>query len=210
MSSARVLAAFGLAALVPGCRCRGEAKGDPVAAAVAAGVRAQLGVAPRKVTCTHDRCDVDLGGGLVIEARVKGDREVSWESEEVLRTAPIATYVRAELAALGVDATVDCGPPLVLATAATHLTCTLGHGAAWVDVMSDGGLSLELALDDETVAARTEPADPEGLDELSRALDSDEAEGVAGADPDNDPDAGADAGPGDLDAARDTAGAGTR
>ena len=40
-------------------------------------------------------------------------------------------------------------------------------------MLADGGLSLELALDEETVHARTEAVDPTGLDELSRALDND-------------------------------------
>lgn len=212
MSSAPVPAA-GVAALVAALAtlaagCRGESR-DPVAAAVAAGVREQLGVAARRVTCTRDRCEIELAGGLTIAAHVTGDREVVWESDEVVRTAPITAYVRAELEALGIDAPVDCGPSLIVAATATRITCTIGPkrsvmepgtaaGSAWVDVLADGGLALELALDEEAVRARTDVADPDGLDELSRALDTDEAQGGTSAENVTEADDAADAGMADA------------
>lgn len=176
--------------------CRRE-PADPVAAAVAAGVREQLGVAVAQVRCGHDRCEVRLADGPTLAVRVTGDGAVTWESDEVIRTAPLAAYVRDELAGLGITATVDCGPALLVATAAPRITCTFAggaaHGAAWLDLAPDGGLALELALDDEAVRASTEVTDPAGLDELSRALDTDDAEGAAASAEDDD-------GPGDTDA----------
>jgi hypothetical protein len=184
--------ALALALVTVGCR-RGD-RGDPVARAVAAGVHAQLGVAVKRVRCTAARCDVTLAGGATLAITVSGEGALSWESEELVRTAPIASAVGAELMALGVDAAVDCGPPLIaaVADAPTRITCQLaGGGAAWVDVAADGGLAIELALDEVAVQARTEPPDPEGLDELSRALDSDQSEGSQ-----EDDDGAADAGAG--------------
>lgn len=226
LAAVQAAAVAALALLAGGCR--GESR-DPVAAAVAAGVREQLGVAAQRVSCTRDRCEIELAGGLTIAARVTGDREVVWESDEVVRTAPITAYVRAELEALGVDAPVDCGPSLILAATATRITCTIGPtrsimdrdgasdlgtgrardrddapapgtaaGSAWVDVLADGGLALELALDEEAVRARTDAVDPLGLDELSRALDTDEAQGGTAAENVTEADDAADAGMADA------------
>lgn len=172
---------------------RGDARRDPVADAVAKGVKAQLGIAPRRVRCQRDRCDIELPDGLELEARLSGDREVTWESESVVVVAPIAAYVRAELVALGVEASIDCGPALIPAKLVPRITCTIdrGPGQAWVDVLPDGGLRLELVLEGEAVEARTEPVDTAGLDGLSRALDTDVAQGVDESEPA--PDAGSEA-----------------
>ncbi len=174
--------------------CRGDRGGDRVARAVADGVRAQLGVEVERIVCTRDRCDITLVGGVALTVTVTGDREVTWESDEVIRTAPVAARVGAELEDLGVVAAVDCGPALVAAAAdaPTRVTCRLGDGGeAWVDVGLDGGVAVELALGAEAVRARTEVVDEAQLEQRSRMLDSDDAEGSDGD--------GDDHGDGDID-----------
>lgn len=175
--------------------CRGEGR-DRVAVAVAAGVRTQLGVKVEGVRCAAERCEVTLAGGAALTVRVSGERDVAWETGELIRTAPIAALVRVELAELGVEGALDCGPALMAARPGevTRVTCRFGTGggAVWVDVAPDGGLALEVALDDHTVRTRTEEVDPEGLDGLSRSFDTDQAEGA-----DDDDDA-ADAGVADA------------
>lgn len=170
-----------VAAVLAGGGCGGERQ-DPVAAAVARGVRDQLGLAVERVRCEPTRCAVTVVGGatlaVTVSAAAGGGREVRWESEEVVVTAAVARWLGAELAELGLDVAVDCGPPLVAAApgTSTRVTCALGGGgAAWVDVAADGGLAVELALDARIARARTEDVDVAGLDELSRALDTAEA-----------------------------------
>lgn len=178
--------------------CRGERGGDAVARAVADGVRAQLGVDVESIVCTRDRCDVTMDGGVTLHVTVTGERDVTWESDEVIRTAPIAARVQVELDELGILTEVDCGPALVAVApgAATRVSCSFGGGGqAWVDVAPDGGVELEVAIGADSVRARTEPFDEGRLDQQSRALDSDEAEGVLGeGDDDGGVDAGVDAG----------------
>jgi hypothetical protein len=158
--------------------CGGGRREASIEEVVSEGIRIQLGVKPTRVRCERARCDVELPGGIEIEATLEGDRDVIWESDVVVKTGVVAAYVRASLLELGVDAQVECGPPLLLATPATRVTCTVTPGGtAWVDVLADGGIGMEVALDDETVRERTEDVDLQGLDELSRALDTDEAQG---------------------------------
>lgn len=171
-----------------GAACGGDRGGDPVARAVADGLRRQLGVQVERVRCTRERCDVVLAGGVTMAVRVTGERDVTWEADEQVRTEVIAAYVRTELVQLGIDAPVDCGPALVAITPdAARVTCRFGDGTAWVDLLPDGGLSLEVAVGAEAVRARTEEGDVDELERRSRALDTDEAEGAA-AGSDNDQD----------------------
>lgn len=168
--------------------CGGGRRDASMEAVIGEGIRIQLGVKPTRVRCERARCDVVLPGGIAIAATLTGGNDVVWESDVVVKTAVLAQHVRTELAALGVDAQVDCGPPLVPALPATRVTCTLHGdtregraeevGTVWLDVMTDGGMAMEVALDEETVRERTTDVDPQGLDELSRALDTDDAEGV--------------------------------
>jgi hypothetical protein len=160
--------------------CRGDrGGGDPVARAVADGLKKQLGVQVKSVRCTRERCDVVLAGGETMAVRVHGDRDVTWEADEQVRTAAIAAYVRTELTQLGIDAPVDCGPALVAATPdVMRVTCHFGASEAWVDLLPDGGLSLEVVVGAEALRARTEAVDVDELEERSRALDTDEAEGT--------------------------------
>ncbi|HUQ05647.1 MAG TPA: hypothetical protein VM261_24255 [Kofleriaceae bacterium] len=160
--------------------CGGDRGGDPVARAVADGLRRQLGVKVESVRCTRDRCDVVLAGGVTMAVRVSGGRDVTWEADEQVRTEVIAAYVRTELVQLGIDAPVDCGPALVATTpGVARVTCRFGEGTAWVDLLPDGGLALEVAVGAEAVRARTEEVDVDELERRSRALDTDEAEGAA-------------------------------
>ena len=70
--------------------CGGDRGGDPVARAVADGLRTQLGVKVESVRCTRDRCDVALAGGVTMAVRLSGERDVTWEAEEQVRTEVIA------------------------------------------------------------------------------------------------------------------------
>jgi hypothetical protein len=174
--------------------CRGDRGGDPVARAVADGLKKQLGVKVKSVRCTRERCDVVLAGGETMGVRVHGERDVTWEADEQVRTAAIAAYVRTELTQLGIDAPVDCGPPLVAATPdVMRVTCHFGASEAWVDLLPDGGLSLEVVVGAEALRARTEAVDVDELEKQSRALDTDEAEGVDEESPDAGTDGGFDA-----------------
>jgi hypothetical protein len=179
-----------------GVACRGDhGGGDPVARAVADGLKKQLGVQVKSVRCTRERCDVVLAGGQTMAVRVHGDRDVTWEADEQVRTAAIAAYVRTELTQLGIDAPVDCGPALVAATPdVMRVTCHFGASEAWVDLLPDGGLSLEVVVGAEALRARTEAVDIDELEKQSRALDTDEAEGTE----DESADAGADGGTSDA------------
>lgn len=162
-----------------GVACRDD-RGDPVARAVADGLRRQLGVEVKSVRCTRERCDVVLAGGITMAVRVSGEREVTWEADEHVRTAAIAAYVRSELVQLGIDAPVDCGPALVAATPdLARITCRWDGGEAWVELRPDGGLAIEVAVGAETVRARTEDVDVDELEARSRALDTAEAAGDA-------------------------------
>ncbi|HVV83343.1 MAG TPA: hypothetical protein VHE35_09700 [Kofleriaceae bacterium] len=183
-------AAVGLGGAAGCRRHRGE---DPVVSSVRAGIAAQLGMAPSRVACTRDRCEVEVGGTRLGVA-VRGGRDATWQSDEVVLAAPLVDHVRAELAALGVDAAVDCGAAVQPVPADGRLTCKVGDaGAAWVRLGTDGAVDVDVALTAAEVAARTAPVDDEALERLSRALDSDEAEGSEGAegqgdDPDDDGD----------------------
>lgn len=178
---------FGLV-VAASAACRGERGGDPVARAVADGLRKQLGVKVESVRCTRDRCDVVLAGNVTMAVRVSGERDVTWEADEQVRTAVISAYVHTELVQLGIDAPVDCGPALVAATPeVSRITCRFTDGTAWVDLLPDGGLVLEVAVGAEAVRARTEEVDVNELEKRSLALDTDEAEGATS---DDDGDAG--------------------
>lgn len=170
---------FGLV-VAQSAACRGEQGGDPVARAVADGLRKQLGVKVESVRCTRDRCDVVLAGNVTMTVRVNGERDVTWEADEQVRTAAISAYVRTELMQIGIDSAVDCGPALVAAAPeVSRITCRFDDGTAWVDLLPDGGIALEVAVGAEAVRARTEAVDVDQLERQSLALDTDEAEGVA-------------------------------
>lgn len=176
-------------AAAPGCR--GDRGGDPVARSVTDGVKKQLGVQVKSVRCTRDRCEVELEGGATMAVHLHGERDVIWEADEQVRTAVIAAYVKTELVQLGIDAPVDCGSALVPTTGdVVRITCHFGASEAWVDLLPDGGLSLEVVIGAEALRARTEAVDVDQLERQSRALDTDEAQGVA----EDDADAGVDAG----------------
>ena len=165
--------------------------------AVRAGIEAQLGVAPERVVCVPDHCDVDVGGAHV-GVKVSGARDVAWAADEVVLAAPLVAHIAAELNGLGVAALVDCGPPVQPVPADGRLSCRLeGGGMAWVRLGADDVLELEIALTAEEAAARGDAADVEDLERRSRALDSDEAEGDPGPESDDDDDDG-DGGDGDA------------
>ncbi len=166
--------ALALLLALAGC---GSGAQDPVVVAVSAGIAAQLGLVPARVACAPERCDVDVGGTRLAVA-VQGRREVTWEAEEVVLTAPLAAHLAGHLAELGLAVGVECGPAVQVLPVDGRLTCRLdGGGAAWVRLGADGAIAVEVALTPEVVAERTAAPGEAGLEQRSRALDSDEAEG---------------------------------
>jgi hypothetical protein len=98
---------------------------------------------------------------------------VHWRvAGRVVETAPIAAYVGGVLADLGIAQRAICGPPVQRLAPGKRLACTLsGGGAAFVQVASDGALSLELALDPAAAAARGTAETDADLLHRSRELD---------------------------------------
>ncbi|HVK77403.1 MAG TPA: hypothetical protein VM734_29050 [Kofleriaceae bacterium] len=185
----RVLALAGICAAL--IACRGGSRRDPVAEAVKAGLEAQLDVKVEQVRCERAGCEATLAGGATLKVKVDGDRELAWETDEVVMTGALAARIRAELGALGVDTTVDCGAPRVTVPG-EPVRCELGSGGAvWAAIRDDGEVELEVALTPAIVQARTEDVDVQGLDDLSRALDTDEAQGAGPEDPEADAGVGA-------------------
>lgn len=143
---------------------------DPLVASVRAGIAEQLGLPAERVLCEPTRCEVDVGG-LTLAVALEGEREVAWRTDEVVVTGPLVAHLRATLDELGVEAAVDCGPPVQPVPADGRLVCKVGEGGlAWIDLAAEG-FEVEVALTPEAVAARTEPPDEERLEMLSRKLD---------------------------------------
>lgn len=166
-----------LAGLAIAAAC--SSPGDPVARSVAATVERELGVRPRAVRCQRAACTVSLPGDLTLAVTVDGDRAVAWESAELLDPRPIVAQITGELAALGAPQAVDCGPLRIAPAAPVTIECRLGDGgAAWATIDLSGTVDLEVALTAAIADARRSGPDDAALDALSRALDSDEAEGT--------------------------------
>jgi hypothetical protein len=168
------------------------------------GLSKQLAVAITRVTCPGGplpmTCTAE-GGGASIPVTVTGDGDgYAWTTTGlIINAGALATEVTAELAELGLQAAVDCGPLLRPSAIGDQITCTMtssaGEGRAYARIVDgDGGWDLELALDADAVARHDEAPDPAHLDELSRAYDvegaGDEDEGDQPA-----PEAPDDAGP---------------
>jgi hypothetical protein len=185
--AAALVAALVVSASVaaPGAGCGSGGGGpheDPLVASVRAGIGEQLGAAPSQVSCAGGRCDVDVGGrrGGVT---VAGERELDWQSDEVVLAAPLVAHIRAELAALGLEAAIDCGPPIQPVPADGRIACKVGEeGVAWVQLGDGGQVDVDVALTPAEVAARTAPADEEALERMSRALDRPDFDLDAGVD----------------------------
>ncbi len=153
-----------VAAVMIGCRSE---RPDRLAAAVKDGLARELGVVPSRVVCGPGRCDAEVGG-LMLAVTVTGDRELSWEAEEVIATAPLVAHVAAHLDDLGIVARVDCGPALVRAVADARLTCSIeGGGQAWVRIAADGAVDVEVALTAAEVAERSGPSSEIDLERAS-------------------------------------------
>lgn len=155
--------------------------GDPVARSIATTVERELGVKPRAIRCARPACQVELPGAVTLAVRVDGDHTVTWESDDVIDPRALVDRIAGELAALGVPQAVDCGGLRAAPATAVTIECRLGDGgAAWATVAPDGAVDLELALTAAIAEARrTGPGDA-ALEAASRALDSDEAQGLAG------------------------------
>lgn len=201
------------AACLAAATCGGGGDGpheDPLVASVRAGIAEQLGLPPARVLCAAGRCDVDLDG-YALAVVVAGDRELDWQSDEVLLAAPLVAHIAGEVHELGVDASIDCGPPIQPVPADGRLTCKVGDGGlAWVKLDAAGAvIDVDVALTADEVAARTTAGDEVLLEKLSRALDrpelDDEDAGVGGGAGSDEPDDTGDTG----DTAEIDAGAGS-
>lgn len=153
---------------------------DPVERAIELTLARELGVPVQAVRCRRAGCTAHLAGGVALPIERRGDRTVAWETPSLLDPRVVAARVEGELAALGVTDTADCGDLLIAPPAPTGIPCRLGGGGtAWASIDGDGAIELEIAVTAAIAAARqTGPGDP-ALDRRSRALDSDEAQGIA-------------------------------
>jgi hypothetical protein len=126
-------------------------------------------------------CSATFPGGATLAIAVDGRQ---WRvAGRVFATAPIAAYVRAELAELGRSDRVDCAP---FVHANERIACALGGGGAvFVDVGDVGegptvntparpegpSVNIELELDPAVAAIRAEAPHDADLVRMSHALD---------------------------------------
>jgi hypothetical protein len=150
---------------------------SPLEATIGKALGARFGVAVI-ATCTTWQgtplaCGAVLADGpaLVIRVRDVGPEWEWWIEGDVVATAPIAAYIRDELADLGAAQEVRCGPSARLVGPGERIDCALGGGGkAFATLAHDGTVTVELALDPAAAAARSEPA--QGLEQRSRALNT--------------------------------------
>jgi hypothetical protein len=153
----------------------GAAPPSPLETEIARELTARAG-GPVTVTCAPRACRAELPDRTVLPIRVaEAGSAWTWQVEGlVVDTPPIAAYVDGVLADLHVAKTASCGAKLQLVPRGERLACTLsGGGTAFVEIASNGAISVELALDSGAAAARGEPSTPERdreLDKMSRAL----------------------------------------
>jgi len=154
--------------------------GDPVARAIGAAVERELGVRPRAVRCARQACTITLPDGAAVEVGIeRGDRTVTWRSAELIDPRPIVARVTGELDALGAAQAVDCGALRVAPDGPAVVECRLGGGGtAWATVDAGGAIDVEIAMTAAIAAERRAGPGDDALEALSRALDTDDAEGV--------------------------------
>jgi len=171
-----------LAAALAASACgRGKTGERPLERDIRTGLAAQLATAVEGVECPAPpapfTCRARVGDTwLHVEVIPSAGGELAWQlTDFAIAAAPLEAYLVAELAGLGVPATADCGARVRVAQVGDRIACALGSaGAAWATITDeDGGFSIEIALGDDAVHARTEASDVAALDELSAALDHD-------------------------------------
>lgn len=127
------------------------------------------------------KCTAKLADGTELPIAIEHARaEWRWHVDGlVIESAPIVAYVEEGLAGIHVAQAVDCGPPIQVIQRGDRVVCKLaGGGAAFVDIAVDGSTSLELALDPDSAAARTELTSADRDRELAKQ--SKELERLAG------------------------------
>jgi hypothetical protein len=173
-----------------GCRDRastGHARKSPLETGIARDLTARFGT-PVAVACTRSgpvpvACKATLADRteLPIALDEATKDEWGWRIDGIVVDAKsIVAFVQDELATLKIGQTATCGPAVQVVRPGERVSCTLsGGGAAFVRVAADGQTSLELALDKDAAAARSELVTPErdrALTEQSLALESLEGE----------------------------------
>jgi len=168
-----------------GCRDGQVGEGtrrSPLETGIARDLTARFGT-PVTVTCKMATgvpvaCDGTLADGTQIPIAIDSasKNEWGWHVDGlVVEARDIVTYVEDELAALRLSHTVTCGPPVHVVQAGDRIACTLSNGgAAFVEIAADGATTLELALDKQSAAARSELVTPDrdrALIEQSKALE---------------------------------------
>lgn len=168
-----------------GCRDGQVGEGtrrSPLETGIARDLTARFGI-PVSVTCKRTagipvRCDGMLLDGTKIPIAIDSASKTEWGWHVdglVVQSHAIIGYVQDELATLGLARVVTCGPPVHVVKAGDRIACTLaGGGAAFVEIAADGATTLELALDRESAAARSELVTPDrdrALTEQSKALE---------------------------------------
>jgi hypothetical protein len=161
-----------------GCRDRAattHGRKSPLETGIARDLTARFAT-PVTVTCTMSgpvpvRCLATLADKteLPIALEEASKAEWGWHIDGLLiESGPIVQYVQEQLASLKIAQTATCGPRVQAIKPGERVSCTLsGGGAAFVTVAADGSTSLELALDTDAAAARSEPVTPERDRELT-------------------------------------------
>lgn len=165
----------GLAAMLVAAAC---GHGDRTADQIRAALARELGEPVRTVRCHRDRCEAVTAAGLTVPITLTAGAPRTWTTAPLIDPRPVAAEVQAALASVGAAQAVDCGGLRLADEGAARIECALGGGgAAFATVGVDGAVDVELALTAAVAAARRDPVDPATLEQASRALDTDEAEG---------------------------------
>lgn len=165
------------------CRDDAAASRSPLETAIARALTARFAI-PVAVACDMavPHCEATFFDGTKLPIEVHGERkEVAWRiSGMVVDTSRIVTRVNAELTDLHVAQRASCGTRIQLVKPGDRIGCKLsGGGLAFARVAADGTISLEVALDAASAAARGEavtPARDAELAKMSRGLEALEGE----------------------------------
>jgi hypothetical protein len=172
----------------------GRAGGEtPVEARLRLAVGAAVGLQVDRVTCAGPATCTAVVDGVALPISVRdAGAELAWEiAGLVVRGEALRVEVDRALNDLGLAARVDCGPRALVVPAGGRVTCTIhaviragqvvyGEARALARIAPDGTAAIELVLGGTAIAARTTPVSVAALDERSRALDRDDAEGDDG------------------------------
>lgn len=136
---------------------------SPVETAIARDLTARFGTPVTArclvLTVVPLKCTAKLGDGTELPIAIEHTRsEWGWRVDgRVIETKPVVAFVQEHLAAIHVGQAVDCGAAVQVVKPSERLVCKLaGGGAAFIAFAPDGDASIELALDPQSAAARTE------------------------------------------------------